>query len=64
MKRRSEEKQMKIIIDIPEKDYELTKNGHIPFRILEVFKNCKPVKETIIFDDDGVGHKVYKECEE
>ena len=54
---------MKIIIDIHEKDYESTINGHIPFSILEVFRNCKPVKEAIIYDDDGIGHKVYKECE-
>lgn len=51
---------MKIIIDI----HESTINGHIPYSVLEVLKNGKPVKETIIYDDDGIGHKVYKECEE
>lgn len=54
---------MKIIIDITKTDYELVKNGQIPYSIMGVFRNGKPVKEAIIYDDDGIGHKVYKECE-
>ena len=30
---------MKLIIDIPDKDYEKLKDGHIPFSILDVMQN-------------------------
>ena len=30
---------MKLIIDVDDKDYEKLKDGHIPFRILNVIQN-------------------------
>ena len=34
---------MKLIIDIPDKDYEKLKDGHIPFSILDVMQNGIPI---------------------
>ena len=36
---------MKIIIDIPDKDYEKLKDGHIPFSILDVMQNGTPIPD-------------------
>ena len=36
---------MKLIIDIDDKDYEKLKDGHIPFRILDVIQNGIPLKQ-------------------
>ena len=34
---------MQIVIDIPDKDYEKLKDGHIPFSILDVMQNGTPL---------------------
>jgi len=34
---------MQIVIDIPEKMYELIKDGHVPFRVLDVIMNGTPL---------------------
>lgn len=34
---------MQIVIDIPEKDYQLMKDGHIPFNILDKMMNGTPL---------------------
>lgn len=34
---------MKLIIDIPDKDYEKLKDGHIPFSILDVMQDGMPL---------------------
>ena len=34
---------MKLIIDIPDKDYEKLKDGHIPFSILDVMQDGIPL---------------------
>lgn len=34
---------MQIVIDISEKDYQLMKDGHIPFSILDVIMNGTPL---------------------
>lgn len=39
---------MKLIIDIDDKDYEKLKDGHIPFRILDVIQNGMPWVEDLI----------------
>ena len=36
---------MKVIIDIPDKDYEKLKDGHIPFSILDVMQNGTPIPD-------------------
>ena len=36
---------MKLIIDIPDKDYEKLKDGHIPFSILDVMQNGTPIPD-------------------
>ena len=36
---------MKLIIDIPNKDYEKLKDGHIPFSILDVIQNGTPIPD-------------------
>ena len=36
---------MKIIIDIPDNDYEKIKDGHIPFSILDVMQNGIPLEQ-------------------
>ena len=36
---------MKLIIDIPDKDYEKLKDGHIPFSILDVIQNGTPIPD-------------------
>ena len=37
--------KMKLIIDIDDKDYEKLKDGHIPFRILDVIQNGIPLEQ-------------------
>ena len=58
---------MKLVIDIDDSIKSvIDKNGtnEIVNEVLwQATKNGKPVKEAIIYDDDGVGHKVYKESE-
>ena len=54
---------MYIVIDIDEKYNELVKNGHIPYNILEILKNGKPVKETAIWENDWTKYTVYKEID-
>ncbi len=34
---------MQVVIDIAEKDYQLTKDGHIPFNVLDVLMNGTPL---------------------
>jgi len=36
---------MKLIIDVPDKDYEKLKDGHIPFSILDVMQNGTPIPD-------------------
>jgi len=36
---------MKLIIDIPDKDYEKLKDGHIPFSVLDVMQNGTPIPD-------------------
>lgn len=36
---------MKLIIEIPDKDYEKLKDGHIPFSILDVMQNGTPIPD-------------------
>ena len=36
---------MKLIIDIPNKDYEKLKDGYIPFSILDVIQNGIPIPD-------------------
>ena len=36
---------MKLIIDVDDKDYEKLKDGHIPFRILNVIQNGIPLEQ-------------------
>lgn len=36
---------MRILIDIPDKDYEKLKDGHIPFSILNVMQNGTPLEQ-------------------
>lgn len=43
---------MKLIIDIDDKDYEKLKDGHIPFKILDIIQNGIPLA------------KIRSECEE
>ncbi len=54
---------MKVIIDITKNDYELIKNGQIPYSILSVFKKSKIVKEAAIEIPSGK-YKIYMELEE
>ena len=42
---------MKLIIDIPDKDYEKLKDGHIPFSILDIIQNGAPIPERITNGD-------------
>lgn len=54
---------MKVIIDIPDKDYEKLKDGHIPFSILDIMQNGIPLKEISdavnILKKVSDGNKVY-----
>lgn len=34
---------MQIVIDISEEDYKALKQGHVPFRVLDVIKNDTPL---------------------
>lgn len=43
---------MQIVINISEKDYQLMKNGHIPFNVLDVIMNGTPLPK---------GHKIIDE---
>lgn len=57
---------MKLIIDISKETYKEIKEINLEKVVwmsqeLQAIYNGKPVKETIIYDDDGIGHKVYKE---
>ena len=57
---------MKLVIDLPEETYKEIKEIDMAKVVwmsqeLQAIHNGKPVKETIIYDDDGIGHKVYKE---
>ncbi len=58
---------MKLVIDIPDEVYEMSEYSNIlessTYHLARCVKNGKPVKEAIIYDDDGIGHKVYEECE-
>lgn len=58
---------MKLVIDIPDEVYKMSEYSNIlessTYHLAICVKNGKPVKETTIYDDDGVGHRVYKECE-
>ena len=36
---------MQIVIDIPDKDYEKLKDGHIPFSILDVMQSGTPIPD-------------------
>ncbi len=59
---------MKIVIDIPDKDYEELKDGHISFSILKVMQNGTPLpKDMQRFDEQTMAtafayahyHRVY-----
>lgn len=57
---------MKLVIDIDDSIKSvIDKNGTneiVNEALWQATKNGIPVKEAIIYDDDGIGHKVYKEC--
>jgi len=51
---------MKIIIDIEEKDYQLIKNGHIPFSVLDVLMKgtLLPEHHGRLIDADDLKHEL------
>jgi hypothetical protein len=60
------ENNMQIVIDIDDKDYQLIKDGHIPFNVLDAIKNGIPLpkRHGRLIDADDCKKNKRDFCEE